>query len=279
MIPIHDLEEHEKKEVRMIELDKRLRNDAAEPHRHHYYECFVFIKGSGIHSVDFVDFPITSNSIHIVTPGQVHKVKRKLNSYGFVFLFDLLHFDSDNRIGQLLLDHTCFDVSEYSPCYHFDHTFADELKYISGKAWLEFNSQSILKNQIVLNQLTLLLLYCLRQRSTALKEGGEKPSGLYSSFRRLLHNEYKQLKKVKDYAAALHVTEKHLNDEVMQKCGENVSTVIGRHLILEAKRLLNTGVSAKEVGYALNFADPAHFSKFFKTHTGYSPSEFRNIHA
>ena len=262
----------------MIELDTLLKNDATEPHRHHYFECFVFFKGGGTHIVDFVDFPIETNSIHIVTPGQVHKVKRQLNSTGFVFLFDLLHFDQHKSIEQLLFDHTCFDVNEFSPCYHFDAGFKEELKYISTQAWKEVNSKSPLKNQIVLNQLTLLLLYCLRLRGTTSTEGREKHTGLYSAFRRLMHNEYKSLKKVKDYAASLNVTEKYLNDEVMQKCGETVSAVINRHIILEAKRLLNTGVSAKEVGYELNFTDPAHFSKFFKAQTGYSPSEFKNIH-
>ncbi|MBK7964525.1 MAG: AraC family transcriptional regulator [Bacteroidetes bacterium] len=153
------------------------------------------------------------------------------------------------------------------------------MKNIISQAWNEFNSQSLLKNQIVLNQLTLLLLYCLRLRGENIStEGQGKATGLYSAFRRLMHNEYKSLKKVKDYAASLNVTEKYLNDEVMQKCGETVSAVISRHLILEAKRLLNTGVSAKEVSYELNFTDPAHFSKFFKTQTGFSPSEFKNIH-
>ncbi|MDC1385752.1 helix-turn-helix domain-containing protein [Crocinitomicaceae bacterium] len=49
--------------------------------------------------------------------------------------------------------------------------------------------------------------------------------------------------------------------------------------MLEAKRLLQTGMSAKEVAYDLNFDDPGHFSKFFKSKTGCSPSEFRNVHA
>jgi AraC family transcriptional regulator, transcriptional activator of pobA len=114
MIPIHDLEEHEKKEIKMIELDTALKNDSTEPYRHHYFESFVLLKGGGTHIVDFVEFPIESNSIHIVTLGQVHKVKRKLNSTGFVFLFDLLHFDQQKQIEQLLFDHTCLDVNEFS---------------------------------------------------------------------------------------------------------------------------------------------------------------------
>ncbi|MBK7964524.1 MAG: hypothetical protein IPK10_03935 [Bacteroidetes bacterium] len=99
MIPIHDLEEHEKKEIKMIELDKALKNDATEPHRHHYFECFVFLKGGGTHIVDFVEFPIESNSIHIVTPGQVHKVKRKIKFDRLCISFDMFHFDQKNKLN------------------------------------------------------------------------------------------------------------------------------------------------------------------------------------
>jgi AraC-like DNA-binding protein len=38
------------------------------------------------------------------------------------------------------------------------------------------------------------------------------------------------------------------------------------------------GMSAKETAYDLNFDDPGHFSKFFKTNMGVSPSEYGKIH-
>jgi len=47
---------------------------------------------------------------------------------------------------------------------------------------------------------------------------------------------------------------------------------------MEAQRLLNTGMSAKEVAFDLQFDDPAHFSKFFKNQTGIPPSEFQKVH-
>jgi AraC-like DNA-binding protein len=83
------------------------------------------------------------------------------------------------------------------------------------------------------------------------------------------------MKKVKEYAEHLNVTEKLLNEIILQRTGENVSSLIFKQLILEAKRLLKSGVSTKQVAYDLNFTDPAHFSKFFKTQSGFSPSAFK----
>ena len=84
---------------------------------------------------------------------------------------------------------------------------------------------------------------------------------------------------MKDYAQALKLTEKQLNEITRQRSGETAASLIYKQVILEAKRLLNMGISAKEAAYELNFIDPAHFSKFFKAQTGLSPSEFKNIHA
>jgi AraC-like DNA-binding protein len=102
-----------------------------------------------------------------------------------------------------------------------------------------------------------------------------KHSDVYTAFRRLLNVNYTTMKKVKDYAQQLNITEKLLNEIILQRTGENVSSLIFKQLILEAKRLLNSGYTAKQVAYQLNFTDPAHFSKFFKTQTGFSPSEFK----
>jgi AraC-like DNA-binding protein len=84
------------------------------------------------------------------------------------------------------------------------------------------------------------------------------------------------MKKVKEYSEALNMSEKSLNEIVKRHTGESISSIIYKQIIMEAKRLLNTRLSIKETAYTLNFEDPAHFSKFFKTKTGVSPSEFQN---
>jgi len=114
-------------------------------------------------------------------------------------------------------------------------------------------------------------------QSTLSKNGNNdtKHADIYTSFRRLLNTNYKTMKKVKEYAHELNITEKLLNEIILQRTGENVSNIIFKQLILEAKRLLKSGVSTKQAAYDLNFNDPAHFSKFFKTQTGISPSEFK----
>ena len=90
--------------------------------------------------------------------------------------------------------------------------------------------------------------------------------------------DFRNMKKVKDYAEALGITNKALNEIVKSNSGYNASDLIYRQIMLEAKRLLLTGLSTKEVAYDLNFDDPSHFSKFFKSRIGVNPSDFSKVH-
>lgn len=273
MIPIHILTKEETKEIKIVELPKVAAVPVSEAHRHDFYECFLFITGGGIHTIDFVDFPILDYSIHIITPGQVHQIKRTQNSFGYVYMFDLMHFSQHKNIEDFLFDHACYDVNECAPTYHFENNLHAALDHISSRLWSDYQVSSSLKNYFITHQISLLLLYCMQQNLE--NHALNKHADTYTLFRRLLNTNFKTMKKVKDYALQLNVTEKVLNEIIHQRSGEKVSTLIFKQVILEAKRLLKSGVAAKEVAYLLNFSDPAHFSKFFKNQTGFSPSEFK----
>jgi AraC-like DNA-binding protein len=278
MIPTHDIAQSKKKDILINELVALTNYDSSEPHRHNYFEFFVFQTGGGVHVIDFVEFPIKSNSIHIVAPGQVHQVQRELYSNGFVFIFELNLFDHSKEIENFLLNHICLDVNEFNPNYQFTEDYSQEVQFVMKKAWREYNSEEPMKNQLVLNQLSELLFYCIRtqqKQTTGLKP---KTNSLYIDFRRMLNVDFREKKMVKDFATALNTTEKQLNEVVQIRAGESVSTLIYKQLILEAKRLLLIGMTAKEVSYELNFSNPAHFSKFFKSQTGVSTTDFRNVH-
>jgi quercetin dioxygenase-like cupin family protein len=162
MIPIHILPKEELKEIKVVELPKLSKAPVSEAHRHQFYEFFIFIKGGGTHTIDFVEFPILDYSMHIITPGQVHQINRDKTSYGFVYMFDLVHFSQNKNIEDFLFDHACFDVNEFSPLYHFDKSFSETMMNISNQIWKDSQTESPIKNQLIINQLSLLMLYCMQ---------------------------------------------------------------------------------------------------------------------
>ena len=228
--------------------------------------------------IDFESFPIHDRSIHIVAPGKVHQVSRALNSNGYVILFHAALLN-DSIIGDFLFDHTCYSVQENAPNYTFNEAQQVQICDTAHRIWDDYSTDHPLKQEFVLHQLALLCIHCLRVRPAFVPVQSSANSKIYQEFRQLLYRRFRELKKVKEYAALLHVTEKQLNEVVKTQTGISASTVIYKQIIMEAQRLLNTGMSAKEVAFDLQFDDPAHFSKFFKNQTGIPPSEFQKVHA
>ena len=277
MIPIHHFSNQNAKAVKVNRLNELTNYDFGEPHRHNYFEFFVFSKGGGTHMIDFKDYTIETNSIHIVAPGQVHQMKRALDSKGFVILFETDVFESNHFVTNFLFDHICLSEEECAPDYHFTKEKENEIRTTIESIWSDYRSDAALKNEFVLSNLSVLLIQCMRSRKTPVSAQDSRNQNSYAQFRRLLKNNFKQIKKVKEYAQALSISEKQLNEIIQARTGQSASAIIYQQLILEAKRLLKTGISSKEVAFDLNFDDPAHFSKFFKTQTGVSPSDFLKI--
>jgi AraC-like DNA-binding protein len=85
-----------------------------------------------------------------------------------------------------------------------------------------------------------------------------------------------RLRTAGDYAAQLAVHVNHLNKVLRETSGLTTSAHLNARLALEARRLLRAGTwNVAEVSDCLGFADPAHFSAFFKRKTGLTPLAFR----
>lgn len=276
MIPIHDLVNAHAEDIRVNQLGALSHYNASEHHRHNYFELFVFEKGGGYHEIDFIDFDVLDYSVQIVAPGQVHQMKREVNSNGFVILFETSVFQSNSLITEFLFDHICYDVNELSPVYTFTPEVEKQVLEMAKTIWKDYNSDNGLKNEFIISNLNLICIHCMRAVHKNKPEQNRNQK-LYQQFRRLLQGNFKTIKKVKEYAAALNISEKQLNEIVSSKTGQSASIIIYRQIVLESKRLLNMGMAAKEVAYELNFDDPAHFSKFFKNQTALSPSEFQKV--
>lgn len=277
MIPIHDFVDKHIQAIRVVKLNALTEYDTTQPHRHNYFELFIFDKGEGVHDIDFTTFKIVPKSIHIVAPGQVHQVRRELDTNGYVILFDMAQIQSDSAAAEFLFDHMSYGVDEFNPTYIFSGKIAEQVMYTAETIWTDYNSDNNLKNEFLKNHLNLLCITCLRSISE--NSFDKSPNDdTYRKFRQLLRSNFKTIKKVKEYASTLGVSDKKLNEIVQRKTGLTCSALIYNQVILEAKRLLNTNLSAKEVAFELAFEDPAHFSKFFKSQTGISPSQFQHVH-
>ena len=98
----------------------------------------------------------------------------------------------------------------------------------------------------------------------------------FRQFTELLGEHYKHERSVGFYARQLCITPKYLTTLIKRISGKSVSEWIDNYVILEAKTLLKySNMSVQEIAYYLNFPNQSFFGKYFKSHTGMTPSAYR----
>jgi AraC family transcriptional activator of pobA len=82
---------------------------------------------------------------------------------------------------------------------------------------------------------------------------------------------------IADIAKDLAITPVHLNRICRSVAGKSASQILQEHTLDEAQKYLaHTSYTVSEIAYKLHFEYPNYFARFFKKHTGISPSEFRD---
>jgi len=96
-------------------------------------------------------------------------------------------------------------------------------------------------------------------------------------FNVLVDEHYKTKRKVSDYAELLFKSPKTLSNLFGIYNQKSPQQIIQERIALEARRLLHfSDKQNQEIAFELGFNDPAHFSRFFKKMTSFSPTEFRD---
>jgi len=245
--------------------------DFSMPHRHNYYELFFFVTGGGDHHIDFEQYPVLGNSVHIVSPGQVHLLNRAQDSFGCVIHFSAnLFTETKNKLlNSPFLHNNPFPVNELpNELYEEFQTLFSQLE----KECLRPSKQL----EIIKGYVHLLLLKYVLFMEEKYADVKSITSSIFNNFRLLVEQEYKSNKLPSFYTKQLMLSEKSLNDLCKRMTGNPASDYIRHRVILEAKRLLgNSDLTMKEIAYDLGFEDPSYFNRFFRKNTGLTPGDWR----
>lgn len=277
LIPTHDITKAEKSNLyfRQIPLNQRSDYDTSRAHRHSYYEIFLFDKGGGYHEIDFDAYPIRDKSIHFVSPGQVHKVRREPGSFGSILLFsrDFYHFGAkaDLSLFEYPFLNTPTRGAQLLEVQEDHFTVLQQLSAVMGREKDTSETSSI---EVIRTYLHIFLLKC-KQFSES-NPDKSTDSQLFSKLKQLLEHNYKEQHYPSFYTEALNLQPKKLNELCRTHCGFTMSVLIRERLLLEAKRLLlHSDYSIKEISYFLGFEDPAYFNRFFRKSVHMSAGQFR----
>jgi len=243
--------------------------DYLKAHRHNFYEVLFFEKGKAKHDIDFDSFAAQGGDVHFVAPDNVHMLLRGKNSQGFSIQFTNAHFSHD------LLD--CLPFYSAEPTLKLSRGEFKTVLYLIGQIRIELEAGQHLSDSLIRSYFEVVLNLLIRIASQTKGMPSAKNQSLHSeNFKKLVKEHYAKHYTVGEYASLLHISVKHLIESCKEQTGKTPLKFIQETLISEAKRqLFHTQKPIKEIAYLLGFDDPANFSKYFKTASGFSPLAYR----
>lgn len=137
------------------------------------------------------------------------------------------------------------------------------------------------RTEIVIHTFGLLLyLYgsILKKKYPNLEADLSRQEELTLRFLKILNENLKNERSVQFYADVLCVTSGHLSKVLKEVSGKTASKLIDNAVIMEAKILLKSPeLTIAQITNELQFSNQSFFGKYFKKHTGFSPSKFRKF--
>jgi len=246
-------------------------------HRHNYYHLLWMTEARGTHILDFEQFEVRDHSVFFLSPGQVHTWTTSVKPRGFVLNFSTDFFAQMFPRVDDIAKFPFFHLTRGAPAIYLTRDQHDDMLPLLGAIEREMRDRQAGRFDIVRSYL-LILLTQLRRLYPADEQGRSSgPSySLTKRFALLIEEHYLSFGSIRQYADALCVSERQLNEALKRTMGRTASRLVQERIALEAKRLLsNTELSTAEIAYQLKFEDPAYFTRFVKKHTAHTPGDFR----
>ncbi|MCI6338613.1 MAG: helix-turn-helix transcriptional regulator, partial [Prevotella sp.] len=229
---------------------------------------------------DFDEMTVTS-----FAPGQVVKVEPNPDVPFAKFTALVFHPDLLNRtaLGRQISRYEFFGYSSTEAL----HLSAQEVEVFRGVLTMieQELHRAIDKHtrELIVSNIELLLNYCLRFYDRQFITREEVNHSVVKKFIEQL-DEYISTKALRDglptvayFADKCCLSNGYFGNLVRVETGRTAKDIISDHLLAHAKQLMNDeALTITMISQHLGFEYPQHFVRFFKSHTGKTPSAYRN---
>lgn len=237
-------------------------------------------------TVNLTKYRLTPGTLLIITPGNIvnltipDTVNEKLR---FTIIGTSSDFLTDARINLSRILIEAVDVLK-DPCIHL--TLQEETmlrKYIDFTLEIASAQPQYMKECIGGIVTSVFYQFAGFLSASRQKQEQEAPirttrqRQIMEQFMKLAITDHAQEHLVGYYADRLCVTPKYLSKIIKEASGRSVPEWLNELLILDAKNMLrHSDMTIKEISSALNFPNQSFFFRFFKNHTGVTPTQYRN---
>jgi AraC family transcriptional activator of pobA len=233
----------------------------------------LLINGEGTIFIDAVTFNFKGKITLFTTPYQQLKINgessipvEKLAFHGDFYCIE--YHKQEVACNGLLFNNI------YQQPFIYIHD--DELHTIFTKILQETEKKQPYTEPILKSYLQLVLAIASRIKKVDQQTHTENNSSPVSGFQQLLEQHFLSQRSPLFYAKELGLPANSFTKLCTKHFGKSPSKLIQERVVLEAKKQLHlTHQSSKEIAALMNFDDQHYFSRYFKNHTGVSPSQFR----
>lgn len=170
---------------------------------------------------------------------------------------------------------------------HPVHCYSTEMAtglgmWLQLSAYIYADREHLFRHTIVRNRLqnAFLELYDKMKRYSGYVAKDTQPSRQVEIFQRfitLVHEYATCQRDVAFYADKLCISTRYLSAVTRNVAHASVKEIIDRMVLLEIRMLLqSTDLSVQEIADRLSFPDQSYLGRYFKKHTGESPTAYRN---
>ncbi|WP_426671869.1 helix-turn-helix domain-containing protein [Mucilaginibacter sp. McL0603] len=262
--------------------EKQLLELSEYPYRSDGYIIGICTRGTAEVEVNLQVYQARPDAMLLATPFHILRIYNSSEHFLCRFIVFSKAFLTENNVNSHFLESFSYFKSESLPVIYPDHPDAKMLLevYLLIQQKLE-REEHPYRQEISRSILTTLLYeveFIYQKQHVIIKGKQNRKQELNLLFQNFVFLHYKEHRNVQFYADALFVSPKHLTETIKEVTGRTSGEWIEDAVILEAKVLLrNHEISIAQVAENIHFPDQSSFGKYFKKHTGLSPSDYRMV--
>jgi AraC-like DNA-binding protein len=263
-----------------ITEEKQLLALSEYPYRSEGYIIGICTRGTAEVEVNLQVYEAKPDAMLLATPFHVLRIYNSSEDFLCRFVVFSRAFLTENNTNSRFLESFSYFKSTSTPVIYLDHDNAkvllDIYSLIQEKLQREDHPYLAEISRSILTTLLYEIAALYEQHHVITKGKQTRKQELNILFQNLVFHHYKEHRNVQYYADTLCVSPKHLTETIKEVTGKTAGEWIDDAVVLEAKVLLrNHEISIAEIADDIHFPDQSSFGKYFKKHTGYSPTEYR----
>ncbi|WP_114903324.1 AraC family transcriptional regulator [Kordia sp. SMS9] len=249
------------------------------------FSASFLIEGAAEYKIGLQEYTMQEGSFYFMSPRHLRYYKKTKPWKGFVFLFST-EFIRQFSTTDIYTEYPFFEI-DANVQLQLNATQVTQLNELLTELLQIYQSHEKDKIPLLYHYVSIVLLLSKkwhREQHPTVTNNTKKES-ISKAFYDLLEKHFfdiatqkaEYIFTVADFAEHVHISANYLSNTLKKETGKTASQIIKQRTILEAKSLLkSTELTVSEVAYFLKFQDSSYFSKYFKSATKLSPSEFRD---